>query len=76
MKKFYNDLNIKKLENEAIIYVNNVIFFVLFLISLSFMLVVLYNINSLDKKYNNLKRLVIIQDSLLIKSIEDINGNK
>ena len=76
MKKFYNDLNIKKVEKEAIIYVNNVIFFVLFLISLSFMLVVLYNINSLDKKYNNLKRLVIIQDSLLIKSIEDINGNK
>jgi len=76
MKKFYNDLNIKKVEKEALIYVNNVLFFVLFLIALSFMLVVLYNINSLDKKYNNLKRLVIIQDSLLIKSIEDINGNK
>jgi len=76
MKKFYNDLNIKKVEKEALIYVNNVLFFVLFLIALSFMLVVLYNINSLDKKYDNLKRLVIIQDSLLIKSIEDINGNK
>ena len=76
MKKFYNDLNIKKVGKEALIYVNNVLFFVLFLIALSFMLVVLYNINSLDKKYDNLKRLVIIQDSLLIKSIEDINGNK
>jgi len=56
-------------------FYTNLINFLL-LILLFYMITVSYKINTIDKKFYQLKKLVIIQDSLLIKSIEDINGNK